>query len=109
QSEVAVRTTLISDVLVGLLGYKAIDPESVYSLAVERQIGRGSVDVALGRFDYAAGRNEVVAPFELKARSSRLGTMPSTRRARTGFWCRIASKSGSTALDAGGTLMRCST
>src|SRR5208282_4782530 len=66
QSEVAVRTTLISDVLVGLLGYKAIDPESVYSLAVERQIGRGSVDVALGRFDDAAGRNEVVAPFELK-------------------------------------------
>ncbi len=51
QNEVAVRTTLISDVLVGLLGYKPIDPEAVYSLAVERQIGRGSVDVALGRFD----------------------------------------------------------
>jgi len=66
QSEVAVRTTLISDVLVALLGYKAIDPESVYSLAVERQIGRGSVDVALGQFDDALGRNEIVAPFELK-------------------------------------------
>ncbi len=62
----AVRTTLISDVLVALLGYKAIDPELVYSLAVERQIGRGSVDVALGRFDDAAGRNEIVAPFESK-------------------------------------------
>jgi len=66
QNELAVRTTLISDILAGLLGYKSIDPEAEYSLAVERQIGRGSVDVALGRFEDGTGRAEIIAPFELK-------------------------------------------
>ena len=66
QSESAVRTTLISDVLVKLLGYKTIDPEAAYSLAEERAIRHGAVDVALGRFDDAAGVSEIVAPFELK-------------------------------------------
>lgn len=66
QNETAVRSTLIHDVLVGLLGYTTIDPERDYSLTEERSIGRGAVDVALGRFDDGAGRAEIVAPFELK-------------------------------------------
>ena len=66
QNESAVRATLVAEVLVGLLGYTRIDPESEYTLAEERQVGRGAVDVALGRFDDAAGRADIVAPFELK-------------------------------------------
>ncbi|MGO9741256.1 MAG: hypothetical protein ACLPN5_07045, partial [Roseiarcus sp.] len=66
QNETAVRATLVADVFVGLLGYRRIDPENEYTLAEERHIGRGAVDVALGRFDDSSGRAEVVAPLELK-------------------------------------------
>jgi len=66
RSEQAVRSTFIHDVLIGLLGYRGLDPERDYTLAEERQVARGSVDVALGRFDEATGINEIVAPFELK-------------------------------------------
>ena len=66
QNETAVRSTLISDVLVSLLGYTRIDPEHEYTLAEERSVGRGAVDVALGRFDDSAGQAQIVAPFELK-------------------------------------------
>jgi hypothetical protein len=66
RSEQAVRSTLIHDVLIGLLGYRGIDPERGYTLAEERQVARGAVDVALGRFDETADLNEILAPFELK-------------------------------------------
>jgi len=64
--ETAVRPSFIHEVLIGLLGYKALDPERPYTLATERQVARGQVDVALGRFDETAGAGEIVAPFELK-------------------------------------------
>ena len=64
--ETAVRSSFIHDVLIGLLGYAGIDPERGYTLAEERQVARGAVDVALGRFDETAGMNEIHAPFELK-------------------------------------------
>ncbi|HXT08874.1 MAG TPA: N-6 DNA methylase, partial [Roseiarcus sp.] len=66
RSEQAVRSTFVHDVLIGLLGYRGIDPERGYSLAEERQVARGAVDVALGRFDETAALNEILAPFELK-------------------------------------------
>ncbi len=64
--EEAVRPILFSVVLETLLGYKTADPESVYSLAFERPIRSGSVDVALGRFDERTELNDIVAPFEAK-------------------------------------------
>ena len=72
--EVAVRPIFISSILETVLGYKSADPESVYTLAYERAIRRGAVDVALGRFDDADGLDEIVAPFELKG--------PTTLRSR---------------------------
>ncbi len=62
--ETAVRSSLVHDVLIGLLGYKGLDPERAYSLAEEESVARGAVDVALGRFDAEA--REIAAPFELK-------------------------------------------
>jgi hypothetical protein len=64
--ETAVRGRLIHDILIGLLGYRPIDAERLYTLSEEKQILRGAVDVALGRFDLSAGLSEIVAPFELK-------------------------------------------
>jgi N-6 DNA Methylase len=64
--EEAVRPIFFSVILEQLLGYKTADPESEYSLAFERPIRRGAVDVALGRFDERAAVNDIVAPFELK-------------------------------------------
>ena len=62
--ETAVRSSFVHDVLIGLLGYKGLDPERPYSLAEEEPVARGAVDVALGRFD--ADAREIAAPFELK-------------------------------------------
>ena len=49
-----------------ILGYTTFDPENPYTLAFERPIRRGAVDVALGRFGASGGAEEIVAPFELK-------------------------------------------
>ena len=65
QKETAVRELFIGEVLIGVLGYAAFDPDKAYSLAREWPIRRGAVDVALGRFA-DDGSAEVVAPFELK-------------------------------------------
>ena len=72
--EEAVRPILFSVVLETLLGYKTADPESVYSLAFERPIRSGSVDVALGRFDETAGRQRNSRPVRPKG--------PTTARSR---------------------------
>jgi N-6 DNA Methylase/TaqI-like C-terminal specificity domain len=64
--EEAVRPIFCTVVLEKLLGYMTVDPEATYSLAYEKPIRRGAVDVALGRFDERAGLNDIIAPFELK-------------------------------------------
>src|SRR5271155_2202856 len=64
--EVAVRPIFISSILETVLGYKSADPDSVYSLAYERPIRRGAVDVALGRFHDADGLDDITAPCERK-------------------------------------------
>ena len=64
--ETAVRPLFCQDVLGEFLGYTQVGPDGPHTLAFERPIARGSVDVALGRFGTADGSDEIVAPFELK-------------------------------------------
>jgi len=66
QKETAVRGVFIQTVLQTLLGYAPIDPEHPFTLAIEKPVRGGAVDVALGRFNPAEGAEELVAPFELK-------------------------------------------
>lgn len=66
QKETAVRGVFIQTVLQTLLGYAPVDPEQPFTLAIEKSIRGGAVDVALGRFNPAEGAEELVAPFELK-------------------------------------------
>lgn len=64
--ETAVRPLFFQKILGDFLGYTQVNPEGPYSLAFEMPIGRGSVDVALGRFGSADSVDEITAPFELK-------------------------------------------
>jgi hypothetical protein len=64
--EVAVRPVFIADVLQTVLGYTAYDPGRPYTLASERVIRGGAVDVALGRFNTSSESDQIIAPFELK-------------------------------------------
>lgn len=66
EKETAVRPLFFDKVLGDILGYRKYESEGGYSLAFEHPIRRGAVDVALGRFGGADGRDEIVAPFELK-------------------------------------------
>ncbi len=81
--EEAVRPIFCSVVLEKLLGYKTADPEATYSLAFERPIRRGAVDVALGRFDERIELNDIVAPFELKGPATVDLDAPMPGRGRT--------------------------
>jgi len=64
--ETEVRNLFFQKVLGDILGYTQIDADPPYTLAFERAIRRGSVDVALGRFGRESEEDEIVAPFELK-------------------------------------------
>lgn len=64
--ETAVRPLFCQEVLSEFLGYTQIDADKSHSLAFEVPLGRGSVDVALGRFGTEDDTNEIIAPFELK-------------------------------------------
>jgi hypothetical protein len=64
--ETALRNRFVNDVLGTILGYSQVDPDRAYTLAFERPIRRGTVDIALGRFPGSDGKDEIVAPFELK-------------------------------------------
>jgi hypothetical protein len=64
--ETAVRPLFCQKVLCDFLGYTQINPDSPHTLAFELAIARGSVDVAFGRFGATDGKDEIVAPFELK-------------------------------------------
>jgi TaqI-like C-terminal specificity domain/N-6 DNA Methylase len=65
-TETAVRPLFSQQILGEFLGYTQVDPDKPHSLAFERPLGRGAVDVALGRFGTADGVDEIIAPFELK-------------------------------------------
>ncbi|MDZ4317664.1 MAG: DNA methyltransferase [Phenylobacterium sp.] len=59
----------IAKIIEGVLGYRGPAQGADYTLATERAILRGSVDLALGRF---GGKTpEILAPFELKGADTR--------------------------------------
>jgi len=64
QKETALHGHFIHSILIELLGYAGFGAAPEWNLQQEQQIGKGSVDVALGRF--SAHHAEVIAPFELK-------------------------------------------
>ena len=66
QKETAVRNLFFEKVLGEILGYTPFDADRPYTIAFERPIRRGAVDVALGRFGAPGGHEEIIAPFELK-------------------------------------------
>jgi type I restriction-modification system DNA methylase subunit len=66
EKETAVRNIFFDEVLGTILGYRKFDPDQPYTLAFERPIRRGAVDVALGRFPNPEGVEEIIAPFEMK-------------------------------------------
>lgn len=63
QKETALHSRFIRQILVGVLGYQGFSG-ACWTLSQEQKIGRGSVDIALGRF--TADEVQVIAPFELK-------------------------------------------
>jgi hypothetical protein len=64
--ETEVRNLFCQKILGDVLGYTQVDADPPYTLAFERTIRRGAVDVALGRFGMVDGTEEIIAPFELK-------------------------------------------
>lgn len=64
--ETEVRNLFCQKVLGDILGFTQIDADPPYTLAFERAIRGGAVDVALGRFGMPDSADEIVAPFELK-------------------------------------------
>jgi hypothetical protein len=81
QKETAVRNQFIEQVLGRVLGYEPFDPERPSSLALERPIRTGFVDVALGTFKPNAEGDAVIAPLELKGPGTAdLDAVPSGRR-----------------------------
>ena len=64
--ETEVRNLFCQKILGDVLGYTQVDADPPYTLAFERAIRRGAVDVALGRFGLADSGDEIIAPFELK-------------------------------------------
>jgi hypothetical protein len=71
QKETAVRGLFTEKVLGEILGYTPYDPEQPYTLAHERAIRSGAVDVALGQFGGPDNSDDMVAPFELKGPGTR--------------------------------------
>lgn len=71
QKEVQVRNRFFDDILCTILGFTKIDPDNSYTLDVERSIRGRAVDVALGRFPGQDGKDEIVAPFEMKGPGTR--------------------------------------
>jgi hypothetical protein len=66
RKETEVRNLFVQAVLGDILGYTQVGSDPPYTLAFERRIRRGTVDVALGRFGMPDGHEEIVAPLELK-------------------------------------------
>ncbi len=64
--ETEVRPIFIDQILGVILGYEKFAHDREYSLATERNIRRGSVDVALGSFFPEGARDVIIAPMEMK-------------------------------------------
>ena len=64
QTEIALHSEFNSLIVQGLLGYKGFAADEAYTVASEKAVLRGSVDLALGHF--SAENSEIIAPLELK-------------------------------------------
>lgn len=62
--EVELHGDFKSKIIEGVLGYKSPVGNDEFTVATEKAILRGSVDLALGNF--SADKTEIIAPFELK-------------------------------------------
>ena len=62
--ETALHGDFKTKIVEGVLGYRGPVGEESFTVATEKAILKGSVDLALGHF--SAGGSEIVAPFELK-------------------------------------------
>lgn len=69
QGEVALHGHFIHKILIDVLGYTGFGSSENWSLQREQQVGRGSVDVALGHFTESDA--QIIAPFELKGAKTR--------------------------------------
>jgi hypothetical protein len=65
-NETRIRNRFYDEILGTLLGYRKYDPDHTYTVDFEHSTRGGSADVALGHFSEFDGKNEVVAPFEMK-------------------------------------------
>ena len=65
-NETRIRNRFYEEILGILLGYRKFEPDRTYTVDFEHATRGGSADVALGNFSEIDGRNEVVAPFEMK-------------------------------------------
>lgn len=63
-SEVSLHGPFVQKILVEALGYSGPIGNEAYNVTQEKGITRGSVDVAIGRFEH--GEGQILAPFELK-------------------------------------------
>ncbi len=64
QNETTYDSVFIQQIMVGVLGYTDFSPGSPCTLKKNLPVGRGNVDVALGRF--SDSETAITAPFELK-------------------------------------------
>ncbi len=69
QNEVALHGHFIHEILIGVLGYQGFGESDQWDLQREQKIGRGNVDVALGRFSETEA--QIIAPFELKGANTK--------------------------------------
>ncbi len=67
QKETALEADFNRYVVQDVLGYRSFDTSGTATVSVKQVVGPGEVDLALGHF--SAGRQEILAPFELKGPS----------------------------------------
>ncbi len=68
QKETSVRDIFYAKILGTVLGYSRYDPDSTFSLHIEKGIRTGSADAAIGHFSDKDG-DELIAPLEMKGPS----------------------------------------
>jgi hypothetical protein len=68
QKETSVRDIFYAKILGTVLGYSRYDPDSIFSLHIEKGIRTGSADAAIGNFSDKDG-DELIAPLEMKGPS----------------------------------------
>ncbi len=66
KKETEVRPIFVEKILCGILGYQVYRESGEHSLAFERAIRRGSVDLALGQFFPDGNGDRILSPFEMK-------------------------------------------